>query len=368
MNQAEERTWEVVKRAYVDRPPRPPHRRASNTVVLALVCAALLVAAAVMSPPGRAVFERVRQAVGVEHAAPAIFSLPAQGNLLVVSTEHGGVWLVRDNGLKRRIGSYEDAQWSPHGRFIVATKPNELIALDPDGTVRWTLARPGVRWPRWEGTDVDTRIAYVDRRGLRVVAGDGTGDHGLDRLGAGVAPAWDPARLHTLAYHAPAGIVLRQADGKLVWRTKLLLAPTGLAWSSDGRELAVVTPSKIAVLSGAGKPIRTISMLGAELQHAAFVPGTHQLTVVVHWPGRSEVRLVDVDHPGRAKLLFAGPGVLGDIAWSPDARWLLVAWPTANQWVFLHGSRVEAVGSIEEQFPRSDRLPPELQLAGWCCS
>ncbi len=368
MNEAEERTWEVVRRAYADRPVHARQRTVRNSLVLALVCAALLVAAAVASPPGRAVFERMRQAVGVEHAAPAIFSLPSRGDLLVVSAEHGGVWLVRDNGLKRRIGSYDDAQWSPHGKFIVATKGNELIALDPDGGVRWTLARPGVRWPRWEGTEVDTRIAYVDRDGLRVVAGDGTGDHGLDRLGGGVPPAWDPGRLHTLAYYSGGAIVLRRDDGRLVWRRKVDILPSQLAWSSDGRRLAVVSPKKIVVLNGAGRQVDAISMLGAQLLQAGFEPGTHRLAVGVRRPGRSEVRLVDVDRPGSARLLFAGPGVFGDIAWSPDARWLLVAWPTANQWVFLRGSHVQAVGSIEEQFPRRDERPPMLLLSGWCCS
>jgi hypothetical protein len=368
VREAEERTWEVVRRAYADRPVRPSHRRVTNTVLLALTCAALLVAAAVTSPPGRAVFERMRQAVGVEHAAPAIFSLPSRGDLLVVSESHGGVWLVHDDGLKRRIGSYDDAQWSPHGKFIVATKGNELVALAPDGDVHWTLARPGVRWPRWEGTDVDTRIAYVDRDGLRVVAGDGTGDHGLDRLGGGVPPAWDPGRLHTLAYYSGGAIVLRRADGKLIWRRKIAVLPAQLVWSSDGRELAVVSPEKIVVLNAAGEQVDAISMLGEQLLQAAFEPGTHRLAVGIRRPGRSEVRLVDVDRPGNARLLFAGPGVFGDITWSPDARWLLVAWPTANQWVFLRGGHVQAVGSIEEQFPRHDRVPPMLQLAGWCCS
>jgi hypothetical protein len=79
--------------------------------------------------------------------------------------------------------------------------------------------------------------------------------------------------------------------------------------------------------------------------------------------------MVDVDHPGQSKLLFAGPGDFGDVAWSPDAKWLLVTWPSANQWVFLHGARVRAVANIEEQFPRADRLGPMLELAGrWCCS
>jgi kynurenine formamidase len=52
----------------------------------------------------------------------------------------------------------------------------------------------------------------------------------------------------------------------------------------------------------------------------------------------------------------------------PDGGWLLVAWPTADQWIFLHGSRAHAVANIEEQFPRADHLGPMLQLAGrWCC-
>jgi hypothetical protein len=78
---------------------------------------------------------------------------------------------------------------------------------------------------------------------------------------------------------------------------------------------------------------------------------------------------VDVDRPGAAPLLFAGPGAFGDVAWSPDGTWLLVNWPAANQWVFLRGSRARAVANIRQQFPRGDGLGPMLQLAGrWCCA
>ena len=366
MKEAEERTWATVRRAYEDRPPRRP---ATNRRLIALVVAStIVVAAAVLSPPGRAVFERVREAVGVEHAAPAIFSLPASGRLLVVSAERGGVWLVHDNGLKRRIGSYEDAQWSPHGLYLVATKRNQLIAVDPDGGVRWSLARRNVHYPRWEGTRTDTRIAYMAESGLRVVAGDGTGDHLLDRYAQDVPPAWDPARLHVLAYYTGGAIVLRSADGALVWRAPVSVLPTSLDWSSDGRELAVVSPRRIVVLSGSGRVQRTISLLDAELLQGAFRPGSHELAVAVRLSGHSQVKLVDIDHPGTARLLFAGPGIFGDIAWSPDGGWLLVSWPTANQWVFLHGSHVQAVGNIREQFPRADHLGPMLELSGrWCC-
>src|SRR5438067_11299308 len=126
-----DRAWEVVRRAFEECAPAPGRRRAGPRLLVACaVAAAAVIGAAALSPPGRAVFHRVREAVGIEHAAPALFSLPAPGRLLVVSGAHGGVWLVHDNGLKRRLGAYDDAQWSPHGRFLVATRANQLVALD----------------------------------------------------------------------------------------------------------------------------------------------------------------------------------------------------------------------------------------------
>jgi len=369
VNEAEERAWHVVRRAYEQHPPSAPRRRVSNTVLLTLVALVAALVAAVLSPPGRAVFQSVREAVGVEHAEPALFSLPSSGRLLVVSAEHGGVWLVQQNGLKRRIGAYDDAQWSPHGLYLVATRGNELVTLEPDGDVHWTLTRREPSAPRWEGTYTDTRIAYLSRSGLRVVGGDGKGDHVLDRFGGQVPPAWDPGRLHTLAYYVGGSIVLRHDDGKMIWSRPISVLPTSLQWSNDGKLLAIFSAKRIVVLDAAGHVRRTISMLGAELLEGAFEPGSHRLGVVVRLPHRSRVELVDLDRPGHARLLFAGPGVFGDVAWSPDAKWLLVSWPTADQWLFLHGSRVRAVGNIREQFPRRDHLGPLLELAGrWCCT
>jgi hypothetical protein len=364
----EDRAWEVVRRAFEERTPAPGRRRASRRLVSAAAAAALaVVIGAALSPPGQAVFQRVRKAVGVEHAAPALFSLPAAGKLLVVSADRGGVWLVRDNGFLRRLGPYDDASWSPHGLYVVATQGNRLLALDADGGVRWSLARHDPSSPTWEGTRTDTRIAYEAASGLRVVAGDGTGDHLLDRFGS--LPAWDPARLHVLAYYTGGSIVLRRADGnEELWRRTITTMPNGLHWSTDGRYLAVFSAKRIVVLDAHGRVHRTISMLGAELLSGSFRPRSHDLAVVVRLPGRSEVRLVDVDRPGAAPLLFAGPGDFGDVAWSPAGSWLLVNWPAANQWVFLHGSRARAVGNIRQQFPREDGLGPMLELAGrWCC-
>ena len=356
----ENRAWEVVRRAFEERTPAPrPRARARLAVALAVGLVAVVVVAA-LSPPGHAVFERVRKAVGVEHAAPALFSLPGGGRLLVVA--NGEAVVVEPDGAKRPLGAYTDAQWSPHGLYIVATRPGALVALTPSGTVRWTLARRDPRNPRWEGTRTDTRIAYASGGTLRVVAGDGTGDRLLDAHGGSLPPAWDPARLHTLAYVARGDVVLRTAGGTLVWRRAL--PASGLAWSSDGRYLAVLSNGRVVVLSGRdGKPVRTVSMLGARVTAAAFAPGSHRLAVSVEQSGRSQLHVVDLDRPGHGKLVLAGPGRFGDLAWSPGGGWLLVSWPAADQWVFLHGSAAHAVGNIRAQFPGA------AELSGrWCCS
>jgi hypothetical protein len=365
----EDRAWEVVKRAFAERTPTARTHTSTRVVLAATAVAVAAIVVAALSPPGKAVFHSVRQAVGIEQAAPALFSLPAPGKLLVVSAEDGGVWLVRSNGFLRRLGSYSDAEWSPHGLYVIATEKNSLIALDPHGGVRWKLARLHPSWPRWEGTMTDTRIAYLSASGLRIVAGDGTGDHLLDAEAGDVPPAWEPARLHMLAYYSGGAIVLRRADGRLVWRTPITVTPASLDWSSDGSYLAVRSSKTIVVLDRRGRIHRTISMLGAELRQATFEPSTHTIAVVVRASGRSEVRTVDVDRPGRARLLFAGPGTFGDVEWSPTGDWLLVNWPDANQWVFIRGKQVRAVGNIRQQFARDDGLGPLLELDGrWCCA
>jgi hypothetical protein len=368
-NDAEQRAWDVVKRAYEERTPQRRRGPALRLAVGIAIVALGVAAAAIASPPGQAVFERVREAVGVQHAAPALFSLPSPGRLLVVSADHGGVWLVHANGFKRRLGSFDDAQWSPHGLYLIATTDHALLAVDADGNVRWSLPRRHPSWPRWEGTRTDTRIAYFAAAGLRVVAGDGTGDRLLDAHALAVPAAWDPARLHTLAYASGGAVVLRNTDtGGVIWRAPLRLLPAGLSWSTDGQLLAVRADKRIVVLGANGRTRRVISTLGSHFAGLAFEPGTHKLAVTLRLAGRSEVRLFDIDHPGRARLLFAGPGVFGDIVWSPDDRWLLVAWPTADQWVFLHGSRVRAVSNIRAQFPRADHRGPRLAVdQRWCC-
>jgi hypothetical protein len=355
----EDRAWEVVRRAFEEHVPTPRRDRSRSVAALALI-AAVAVAAAAASPPGRAVLDTIREKVGVENAAPALFSLPAPGRLLVVSAE--GPWIVQADGAKRRLGDWHDASWSPFGRFVVASSTNELAALEPDGDVHWTLARPQIAVPRWGGSRADTRIAYLTRARLHVVAGDGTGD--ADRTGgagaARVAPAWRPGATHVLAYvSSPGGVEFVDAAGS-EWHSVPLGRPRILSWSPDGKRLLVVTDDRAVLLDGTGRVVAARRMSGTVA--AAFAPVGHTIAVV----RARDVLLLDADRFRRPPdRLFAGPGPFTGLAWAPDGRWLLVSWRAADQWVFLStaGRRhIVAVSNVTRQFGGFPRL------AGWCCA
>jgi hypothetical protein len=313
--EAGERAWEIVRAAYAEREPVTwPRRQVRPLVAVALVAA---VVAAALSPPGRSVVHSLRKAVGLKEAEPALFSLPTGGDLLV--TSRSGLWLVRPDGSKRKLGHYRDAAFSPHGLFIAATRANQLVALDPKGDVRWTLARPAPRFPAWTGTRIDTRIAYLSGGQLRVVAGDGTGDHAVGPA-APVPPVWRPGPGRVLAYSNGREAIVYDAESGAVLR-RLAPAPRTLAWSRDGRLLRRDDP-------------------------------------------RIEVRGGQSEVVAAGRVVFRGTGVFDQALWSPNRRWVLVTWPTADQWVFVRTSgRRHIVGAarISTQFGGYPRI------ASWCC-
>ena len=74
---------------------------------------------------------------------------------------------------------------------------------------------------------------------------------------------------------------------------------------------------------------------------------------------------------GKPRRLFSGPGHFTGLAFSPDGRWLLVAWHDADQWLFipLGGGKVKAVGHILAQFAPGETGPTSFpRLDGWCCA
>jgi YD repeat-containing protein len=354
-HEAGERSWEVVRAAYEAREPVAWPRRHARPLAIGALAAAVVAAA--LSPPGRSVIHSLRKAVGVEHAEPELFSLPAPGRLLV--SGEGGAWIVNADGSRRRLGDYRDAAWSPHGLFVAATRANELVALDPKGKVRWSLPRRSPRFPAWTGTRSDTRIAYVAGERLRVVAGDGTGDRALART-APVAPAWRPGPGRVLAYARGQSAVVYDVDrGSVLLRTKLGETPRKVEWSADGRLLLVFAPHATRVYDARGRIVARDDPSDATADaDASFVPGTHSVSAIRVHGTQSDVFLF-----GTGRRLFSGTGVFGRLAWAPNGRWLLVTWPTANQWVFVRNRPRKIVGAsrIAAQF---GGFPVE---ASWCC-
>ena len=240
---ARARALGVVRAAFLEGEPVRPRRRWAPALTAAVCALAVAVAAVSVTEPGDAVARWVRDVLGVgrENARPALVRVPGGGRLLVTAPQ--GAWVVSADGSRRRLGDYAGASWSPHGLFVVAWRGGELFALEPSGRVRWSLARGGriatARWSRGLGY----RVAYVSGRSLRVVNGDGTGDHRY-AAAAAVAPAWQPDGRHVLAYADRRDHVRVVAvdSRRQLWRSAQIDGVTELAWSPDGRRLLVATP------------------------------------------------------------------------------------------------------------------------------
>ncbi len=354
--QAAERSWQVVRAAYETREPVSWPRRHWRPLAVGAVAAAAV--AAVLSPPGRSVVHSLRKAVGVEHAETNLFSLPARGRLLV--SGRSGTWIVRADGSKRRLGDYQDAAWSPHGIFVAATHGNELAAVDQKGDVHWTLSRRSPRFPAWAGSFTDTRIAYVAGGKLHVVAGDGTSDRVIDRSGF-VAPVWRPGPGFVLAYARGSTVFVRDAvTGAELLRRGSDIRPRKLEWSTDGKLLLVFKPYATRVYDARGKVVAQDDPSDATFDRdATFVPGTHRVLYVRAAGGGSTVF-----RSGDGLSVFRGTGVFRQLVFSPDRRWLLITWPTANQWVFVrsHPRKIVGAARISNQFGSYPRV------ASWCCA
>lgn len=374
---AQRRAWRVMRTAYGEREPTPwPIRHRRPLAAAAIAVAAL---AAALSPPGRAVIKEVREAVGTEkvvgvpQAKPALFSLPAAGRVLV--TAPSGAWVVSDDGSRRRLGDYDEATWSPQGRFVGASKRHQLAALTPRGDGRWTLARRRVHHARWSPSGF--RVAYLSGSNLRVVAGDGTGDR---RIGSArdVAPSWRPGAEHVLAYANGSGAVtvLATDENQTLWTAAgVATNPTQLEWSADATRLLVARrlpggQFALVVFDADGRRLQTLAFDG-QFVDAAFAPGNNRVAVVRRIGLFSELLVVAADTLRRQQVVFRGRGRFSEVAWSPNGRWLLLGWESADQWLFIRStdvSKVEAVESVAAQFdPGGTGIREFPRIEGWCC-
>jgi hypothetical protein len=368
---AETRTRSVVLAAFEAREPVPARRRRSGLrLVLGVAGAALLAGVAVASPGSETVRRFVREVVVAPKARTlpsAPMRLPGGGSLLVRAPETapGALWVVHADGTRRLLGPYRDASWSPHARFVVATAGHRVVAIDPrSGAVHWSLrAAAPVRAARWslEATVPPCcRVAYLTAGTLRIVAGDGSGDHELAPADMRAAPAWRPAdRRRALAYVDPTGavrLVSAETGKALASPYHHGFRPTVLAWSSDGKRLLAMNPVRLVVLDASLHPVGAMQRPAGEygsFTAAAFAPRSHAV-ILLRRIGPSERARVELLRPGRpARSLETLVGGLSGLAPSPDGKTVLVGWGAADQWLLVPtrpGGRATRVTGLAAAF------------------
>ena len=360
---SEARAWEVVRSARRER--SRPRRRLGLALAPAL---AAVVAALALTPAGATVGRLIRHALGAPNPAPALFSLPAPGRLLVSGRD--GTWIVARDGSRRRLGPWRQASWSPHGRYVAVVAADELAVVNPAGVIQWSLARRAVADPRWYPPS-GFRVVYRSGSELRVVAGDGSGDRLLAANVAPVAAAWRPANPYQLAYVQRGRLVLRDAgSGRVIW-TRPASAVRELGWSADGNRLLVVSSDGLRVLTPAGRTVAIIPIQSGEAPaDASLSPGGRALAAVFDGAGAG-VHVARLNSP-RPTLRTVLPGAgVRTVAWSPNGEWLLAGWPAADQWVFVAVAgrpQIDAVSRIEQQFAAGRPLRGFPRVDGWCCT
>jgi PQQ-like domain/WD40-like Beta Propeller Repeat len=368
---AEERGWRVVRAAFERREPTPVARGRPSRLAIAIGLAVLALALA-LTPAGAKVADIVHDVVepGERNARPELTSLPTSGALLVTSPS--GAWVASDDGTKRRLGGYGAAAWSPNGLFVAVAAGRELTAVEPDGTVHWSLpANQRVADPAWAPSGI--RVAYRAGDSLRIVAGDGTGDRRLVRRVAPTPPAWEPTANRNILAFVGLDRRVHAVDvesGRTLWRSAPFIGGVQtLQWSSNGH-LLVGAGSFFVILDDRGQAIAKAPTGRAEA--TALAPDGSAVAVARRIAGRSELTLVPASPrgPGSERELFAGPGRFTGLTWSPDGAWLLLGWRDADQWLFVRPAdrKVVAVSGISRQFAPGTSGPVGFpRVTGWCC-
>ena len=353
------RSWPVVEAALAERAPvrgRAAHPR-RLALRLALVAALIAVGLAVaLSPAGAWIGDRFENEPN--KTTPAFAGLPRGGPVLAISRT--GAWAIDSHGSTQHLGSFSEAGWSPHGEHVVGVQGRRLIAVDPLGTVKWTLVRRGVHDPAWS-TRLGFAVAYLQGRELRVV--DGRGNPATDRRirggAAAVTPAWRPRSDSVLTFATTRG-ALETVDvitGRALWTTQLAAAPLAQAWSRDGGRLVALSSRSVSVLDRPGRILRTLALPGGA-RALALHPSGGRAAVVVGG------RVLNVPLSGAPpSVLFKGN--VDGLAWSADGRHLLLGWRDTGQWLLLGpGNRIRALHGVSGELGSAGGFP---RVAGWCC-
>ena len=356
---ARRRTWEVVRAAYLERERVSWPRRHAR--VLALAAAAVAIVAAAFTPPGRSVVNSIRDAVGrekvvgVRNAQRELVRLPAPGRLLVQSPR---------GDVGRPAGRLAPAARAVSRRVVVSTRD---VRRRRARHARARRARPERQRPLGEAAQASASLAALVVRGL---------SHRLPRrLDAARhrrrrdarprdRPGRSERRARVAARHAP-GRVRRPAG-----RVRVVDADARtLLWQRRPRRTASARsrgPTTARCLLVARRPerqrlprVRTCRRPHADArpsQAAAFPPGSHRFALT----SGPQLLLVDGDtlrFPNRPGLHRAP--ALGDVAWSPDGKWLARRAgrrPTSSS---SSGSaarpKLDAVSNVSRQFGSAHR-------------
>jgi len=360
--QAAARSWPVVEAALAER--EPGHRRHGAAahprplalrlaLVAALIAAGLVVA---LSPAGAWIGDRFKDEP--KKTTPAFAALPKGGSVLAISRT--GAYALHTDGSSQRLGGFSEAGWSPHGEHVVGVHGRRLTAVDPLGTVKWTLVRRRVHDPAWS-TGLGYAVAYLQGRALRVV--DGQGDPATDRRirrgAAPVTPAWRPRSDSVLTY-ATTGGALETVDvttGRGLWRARAAEPARALAWSRNGRRLVALSSHLVAVFDRTGQRLVTVELPGVARQLALHPSGKRAAVVV-----GDRALNVPLDG-GQPTLLFQGD--VDGLAWSADGRRLLLGWRDTDQWLlFGPGGRKRALHGVSRELGSAGGFP---RVVGWCC-
>jgi hypothetical protein len=123
--------------------------------------------------------------------------------------------------------------------------------------------------------------------------------------------------------------------------------------------LLAVTDRGVRIYNARGDVVNAIA---GPVVDAAISPDGRRLALL----RGQEVVIRQLTRRGSERLLLSAAG-LRQVVFSPDGRWLLLAWPAADEWLFAHAvgkPEITGVGRIAEQL--STAAFPTVD--GWCCT
>ena len=359
--------------------------------LLAALVGSVLTLALILSPAGAQVRDWVGDAVsgdGGDGVRRALTRVPSGGSLLVSSGAQ--VFTVAEDGSTGLLGDYDDAAWSPNGYYVAASRGDQLLALEPDGALRWRVYPSGpVEDQTW--APGCCRVAYRSDGGIWVVDGDGTDNHELIGDVAAVPPEWMPVPYDVETQSSPNVLAYIASDGRLVTidtdtaarsrAVRVVDDPIAVDWL-DRRRIVVAGGESLAIVDIEDGSVTPLDVpFRGRIESVALSAASSSVALLTEAGGpasgsriRSTLLLAKLSPDGeatRTRTIFSGLGHYDGPVFAPDGSRIELGWREADQWRFISPARdVEpmAVGGIAGQFdPGGGKAGPLPEIEDWCC-